>query len=452
MAPVDGGGASLKSLLRRVRRSEFVRNVATLSGGAAAGQVVAFLVTPIITRLFDPDALGTFALFFSLSSIIGGISPMSYHLAVLLPKRSDEAGALVTISLISVGVVTTATFVTMLFFGEGLAAAFNAPVLSQFPLLLPLAVAALGMDAILRQWLIRNKQFRPLAMAGLILSVVSAGSRVLSGFAWGSLPACLIAAFLFARFASLVYLGRHAALSELPAALRSGRSGAIEPRMAREKSGFPLLMTPNDLLNRLSQESVVLLLGVFFGVGVVGLYQLGRRLLEQPSALLSDAVGQVYLQRASYQAARHLPLTTGLRNSTLALAALGIAPFGILAVAGAPITALLFGEEWREGGRYIQYLAPWLYLGFVSRPANMIFIAVGQLRIKLYWNVGVTVARALAILVGYYIYRAPIPVIALFGATGMVFNALYILLGFQCARKADREGGPTNHNSAGQDE
>jgi len=42
----------------RLKRSAFVRQVAMVAGGTAAAQAVAIAGTPIVTRLYGPDAFG----------------------------------------------------------------------------------------------------------------------------------------------------------------------------------------------------------------------------------------------------------------------------------------------------------------------------------------------------------------------------------------------------------
>ena len=95
-----------------IRNTEFRRNVLTLLTGTTVAQLIPFLISPIITRLYSPEDLGRLALFVSIISILSIISTCKYDAAILLPKEESNAFALYYLSNILVG----AFFIALLIF------------------------------------------------------------------------------------------------------------------------------------------------------------------------------------------------------------------------------------------------------------------------------------------------------------------------------------------------
>jgi O-antigen/teichoic acid export membrane protein len=50
------------------------------------------------------------------------------------------------------------------------------------------------------------------------------------------------------------------------------------------------------------------------------------------------------------------------------LALFGCVPFIIVLLFAQPLFGFLFGEHWREAGKYLQYIIPWLFLILLASP------------------------------------------------------------------------------------
>jgi len=55
----------LKHLLSELKRSAFLKGTFSIAGGTALGQLLLVASSPILTRLYDPTAMGMFGLFVS---------------------------------------------------------------------------------------------------------------------------------------------------------------------------------------------------------------------------------------------------------------------------------------------------------------------------------------------------------------------------------------------------
>jgi O-antigen/teichoic acid export membrane protein len=79
-------------------KSEFAKNVLTLMTGTTIAQAIPIAISPILTRIYTPEDFGVFALYMSLASIISVVATGRYELAIMLPKKDDDAINIVALS------------------------------------------------------------------------------------------------------------------------------------------------------------------------------------------------------------------------------------------------------------------------------------------------------------------------------------------------------------------
>jgi O-antigen/teichoic acid export membrane protein len=80
-------------------RSEFGKNILTLSSGTAFAQVIPFLFYPIIARIFTPAEFGLLATLTALITIMAEFSSGKYELGILIAKTKQDAANLAGLAL-----------------------------------------------------------------------------------------------------------------------------------------------------------------------------------------------------------------------------------------------------------------------------------------------------------------------------------------------------------------
>ena len=91
--------------------TEFSRNVLTLMMGTTIAQAIPIAISPVLTRIYTPSDFGLFALFNSLIAVFGVIASGRYELAIMLPKKDEDA-----INIASLGILISTFFSVFLFF------------------------------------------------------------------------------------------------------------------------------------------------------------------------------------------------------------------------------------------------------------------------------------------------------------------------------------------------
>jgi len=99
-----------------------------------------------------------------------------------------------------------------------------------------------------------------------------------------------------------------------------------------------------------------LMLSSFFSIPIVGFYSLGLMIVQMPLILISGALSQVFYQKASQNKNTQEGNKVLVEKLLDLLIFYAILPVMIFAITGEELFSVLFGETWREAGRYTQIL------------------------------------------------------------------------------------------------
>jgi O-antigen/teichoic acid export membrane protein len=101
----------------------------------------------------------------------------------------------------------------------------------------------------------------------------------------------------------------------------------------------------------------------------------------------------------------------------------------VAALAGAPVFAAVFGDEWREAGRYVQYLSVYMFFSFLANPlSTIVWVKEAQLG-SLLFQFSLLASRVGGVLLGASMnsVRAAVVLLALAGAGVFLVYLTWIL-------------------------
>lgn len=409
----------MKLVLQELMKRPFVRQVTTVATGAAASQAISFAFAPLLTRLYGPEAYGQQGVFLSLVTVIGVAAALSYPTAIVLPRQAAEARALVRLS-VALGVGSTLlTAIVLLLAGHRLLPAVGMASIVDIAWLVPFGVLAAVLARVLAQWLIRQQAFRLTATAGALTTLFVNVAKVGGGL-WAPQAVVLIAINTIGGLLGTVvtYAGwrRRAA----PASADPTTAAMSLRAVATAYRDFPLLRTPQDLINTLSQSLPVVLLAASFGSAAAGHYTVAITLLGVPTALIGSSVMAVFYPRITAAVQGGEDAQALIVKTTLGMAATGALPFLAVIVAGPWLFGALFGPDWRMAGVYAQWLAPWLFLQYINQPAVAAIPALRLQRGLLVYELFSTGSKALALWLGFKVFGSDVVAVALFAGAGVL--------------------------------
>lgn len=329
----------------------FIRRVSgdvlRISGAVGLAQVLVFAASPLLTRLYGPEAFGHFTVLSIIVTTLTPLASLRYGWALPLPREDAVARDLLSLCLVVTfgfavltGLVGTLAWAAL----EGWVAIGIADVG-----LLAVAMLVIGLHEVATSWLVRVQAFRQVAgvrfvtLVGtivwqIVFAVMQPGAASLMlGFIGGYLMGLFMAAYHF----------RDAVM----ASVRGMDAGRLR-HVAVEYRRFALVTAPSGVVNGLGSLLPAMALPSLYGLAVTGQWSLAGRLLWQPMNFIGQAVNQVLWGTAArLQHENPKRLWVLFLTLNVGLAAL-MAPSLILFWYGEDLFALVFGAAWAEAGRY----------------------------------------------------------------------------------------------------
>jgi len=396
----------------------FIRNVLILASGTAMAQVINMIFSPLITRVYGPEAYGLMGTFSAIIQIIGPIAALSYPIAIVLPKYNNDAKDIIKLSFFITLVNTLLISFLLLLFNDFIVDLFNIGSISQFLYLIPVAVLSSGIYQISQQWLVRKNMFRISAKAYLVETLFVNTGKLSTGvlYPYGSVLV-FFTAFRQGIRALLMYIfTERIKLREVLSLANYDKNSII--KQAKKYRDFPLYRTPEVTLSAVSSNIPVLLLTSFFGPAAAGFYSIARSVLGIPSTLIAKSVGDVFYPRISKAAQNKQKITPLLLKSTFYLFLVGLIPYGIIMFIGPWLFNLVFGQGWAIAGEYARWVSVWSFFNFISRPSVQTLPVISAQKFQLIFTTSKLALTSLALLIGFFAFDSDIIAMAFFGIIG----------------------------------
>lgn len=374
----------IRSAFDALPMGRFGRSVSQLAGGAAVGQLVLVLCSPIVTRLYSPADMGIYSVYGASLSILATVVALRYEVAIPLEREFGTASnTLAAAFTVVVGVAAIVGAGTMIF-GDDLVRMVGTPELARYLWILPLALVGTGAYHILNHWAIRDRSYGPIAATKVYKGVAQSGIQIGIGL-FSAGPLGLILGQAAGQIAGVRQLGRllHGRLSEIRAAVSLEGIG----RALRAHWRFPVFSGTGALLNSAGLYLPAVLIAFFYGPEVAGWFAIGQRVLGLPVALVGQSVSQVYLgESASLLEKGPGELRRLFKRTAVRLGLVALGPALALVLFAPPLFSVVFGSSWNEAGVYVQLLVPMLLGRFVVTPLSHTLNILRKQSRQFVWN------------------------------------------------------------------
>lgn len=388
----------MNNTLQKIWKSPSVRNVGKLLSANIIAQVIGILVYPILTRMYAPEDFGLLNLFTSIGGILIILSTLEWYNAIVLPKREEEARAIVHLSLLLLVVLTVLLILTIPF-AKPIALLFKSPDLAMYYWLLPLYVGLTGVWNVLNYWYIRRKAYGRISGYQISQSLFSAGYK--AGFGWlGFLKAGLLYSSVLSPLCSLIISMSLAAKKHLCSLFKWDWAECKIAAVAY--ANFPKYSAPRALLNNLSGNLPILMLSPTFGLTEVGFIGMALTLALMPIQVIVKSIYQVLYQHIVQRINNGQKIFSFLLKYIYTIAAITVPVFVILYIILPWLTSFLLGDAWRITGEYIRIFLPWIMMIVLTSSTNFIPDIFGKQHTLLRVEIVYLILRVSALLIGIY--------------------------------------------------
>lgn len=421
---------------RRLTNSRVVRSVVIVAGGTAGAQAISLAFSPILTRLYSPEAFGMLGTFLAIFAVMAPLAAFSYPMAIVLPKRDKDAICLAQLS-IALGLLNACLIAGLLLgWGDALISVIGLEPITPFMLLLPLAMTFSAVLTVAMQWVIRKKRFAFKAKIGIIQSLLVNSLKAGLGVVLPQAGVLILVTTLGSGLHALMLYKRNTTGANSTYSLsHTFETLSTYRRLAVQYKDYAFFRTPQATLNAASQGLPVVILAANFGAATAGLYALSRMVLEAPAKLLGHSVVTVLYPRINEAAIAGEDITRLIFMATMALLGIGSLLFGGLMVLGPELFGWVFGDEWRQAGSFAQWLALWALMSFAARPCVAAIPVLRLERFFLLHEIVSAVVRCLALFMGAMVWDSAIIAIALFSLANVLSYSVLMVVVLQVAKR-----------------
>lgn len=349
------------------------RDALKLFGAASFGYAVAFLVSPLLTRLYSPAEFGVYVVFGAVA-FCDVVACLGFDRAIAVAGENGQANRLFVIACLAALTVAIAYVVaTALASDRGL-------VPTWFVWSVPAYVGAYGLVQALAGLAIRRNGVATIATARMLQALTTPSLQVALGF--GPKGAASLAAGQIGSYVigAIAYLLKGSAVRAQPA---GGTASLVAT--ARQFGNFPRSWVPATLLNSINQQLPLFAISALFGTHAGGLYGFGQRVIGAGVGLVCMAVSQAYFVHAA-AALRTGGSLVQLRGQIFAIVrsqALLVAPFVLVLLFSPMWVAAVFGTQWQGAALYFQLMALPFAAQLCISPVHVLIDAMQEPRLHL---------------------------------------------------------------------
>jgi O-antigen/teichoic acid export membrane protein len=404
------------------------RGVFILSGGTALAQLIAFAVSPFLTRLYTVEDFGYLQIFNSIVAVLLVIAAGRYEVALPLPKDDETAVNLLAFALcVVLSMCTLVGICLWLCYTSHWLRAYTKD-LSPFLWLVPICLAGSAFYQVFSYWSLRKKEYGLIART----RIVQVGSRFSlqlgAALLHFGLPGLLIGETVARANGTGSFLR---GIWRNDSAIFKKINWADMRKAARSYREFSLVFSASGLLMSATFAIPSFLLVSFFGATVTGLFALVDRVLGIPSVLIGQSLQQVYMSEGA-------PLVhsdpIGLKHLFLKIIKriypIPLATCTFLVLFGPAVFAFAFGAKWREAGEYARILCMVELVGMLVAPVDATLTMLKLKTWRFAWDSGRLIfVTATMVGVHRYIPGAKAVIIAYAGSM-MLFYAILLVISY----------------------
>ncbi|MBQ4849206.1 oligosaccharide flippase family protein [Pseudoalteromonas sp. MMG012] len=356
-----------------MKLNKFVKQVSTLAGGTALAQLLGVATLPIITRLYTPAELGVFALFVSVTTILGLFSSFNYEEAIMAADTNEKAGKIVWLLALLIS-CTAIPLSVLVYYSVGF---LNFGSTSLFFLVLS-SIVAISVSTFYRSLYYfnnRGQHYKSLTKGRIYGAFVLALTTIVYGYFYQGVEGLILGSIL-GQVTNVFYL---LVYGQWSFARYTRPDLSMLRELIKTEIRFPLYLLPSGLLSRVSSQLHFLIINQYFNPALVGAISLHNKVIGMPISVLGTSIGDVFKARARLLLKEQGNAKDLFVKTVVTLFAISFPISAIMFFYSPVLFVFVFGEQWALAGKVSQILAINFLLAFVVSPVSaLIYLEKNQ--------------------------------------------------------------------------
>lgn len=393
----------INEIKNRIFQSHFLKSILTLSSGIVIGQIINFICTPIIGRLYSPAEIGDYTLITSNAAVISAFVCLGMMTAIIIPETDQESRKLCKLVSFATLFLSTLIIVVLICISDKYRMfGLEEVTYRQGLIVLWLYVICNTIYNICYGYANRLKLYSVMFWNPIIGAGVNMGVSVILGI-MGIGFIGYASANLLSLILNIAHLVRHAN----PYRNENDRLSEYKELIKKYKR-FPVFQMPSNLLDNIGAQMPIWTIKAIYGASPVGMYSMTMRILGLPSTLLATPINRIYFQEAShkYNKGENIgDFSFKILETNIKIA---IVPIMIIVIFGQQIFTLFLGANWKTAGLYASILGIYQLILFCSNCLSGYFVIIRKNSWNLIVALSTLVIQGILYIVFTYFIKAEI--------------------------------------------
>lgn len=404
-------------------KSEFSRNVLTLMTGTTIAQAIPIAISPILTRIYTPEDFGMFALYMSLASILSIMATGRYELAIMLPKKDEDAINIVALSILISFFVSFITLLIIYIFNTQITKLLGNPEIANWLYFIPLTVLLTGIYQSFNYWSNRKKQYKRLATSRVLQSATTSTSNLGMGFS-GFGSSGLILGGVLGQSIATVILGKMIWREDKDRLYVIKRLKIVA--LLKKYIKFPKINMFHAFLNELKNPIINIILMKLYSSAILGQFYMINKILLLPSSLIGSSISQILYKDITTKHNNKEDYSKDILFMMMKLFSFASIPFFIIIFFGEEIFVFVFGNNWIIAGELSSSFSLYILFHFVASPISIVPLIVDKQKTAFYWNLVGAILYIGLFLIGYNILYELSSVLILLSTVMSIYFIFYL--------------------------
>lgn len=357
-------------------KDKYLTYFLSLLTGTALAQIITFIVSPVLTRIYTPEEFGVFGVYIAICSLLLVFTTGRYEFAINSTKKTIE-----TLSLLKVIILLSFSFSMFVFFILIILMKYNA--IQPLWLAIPFTILIMGVNQGLNYTLNKYEAFNTISFSKVQYSIVNALTSITTGLLHIGILG-LILSNILALYLSVFNQWKkiHTISNKVNYKFFNKTDNSYSSKkLSKKYINYPLYNVPSAFFEMLAIHAPTFIFIYFYTEAIVGHFNLTLRFVNVPITIIVVTLSQILLSKISeLYSSNNKGIKTTLLRVSFTLFLIGLFPSLILFLFGAEIFSLLFGEEWLVAGQMASILSLSFLAKFSISPLSVIFLATQRVK------------------------------------------------------------------------
>jgi len=376
-----------------------VKSILGLSIGSIIAKAITLLFTPIISRLYGPEAIGEYSVLISNFRIIEMIAVLGLNTLIIITDDDIEAKGICRLIIKSVLLFSLIFFIIFILIKD-IYQLFNININYYISLLLiSLLLISDSLYNACNAYSNHFKEYRLIMFSSIICALTSVICYLIFGyFQLGTIGYTLATIISLLLSAIFIIFYKNPFIGKLEKDYSS-------LKLLRKNIIFPKIQMPANLIGMLDSQIPILIIAKLFSNSLLGIYTMCLKIVTIFIEIIASPINKIFTKEAADRINEHKDIGEFSFSILKKCASISIIPIFILIVAGKYLLPIILGDKWEMAATLISAIAIYALMSILANSLNYHYMIIGKQKLQLCFSIISLIVGIISLYVGFTIFN-----------------------------------------------